>query len=190
LLSIFLPIYLYIWDLFLTKLVTKVKAYTKSVEVHPQQASSSGWCGHGCWFIVARILDIKHTVFQVYSTDRGMKLKFPSAQKGTFWKRHLFFFFFAPSIPASFRLYSHVGLKLSQECHAPGWGFTTLTLGESPMGRFSAGWKFSHYHPCKMVQNYSCISFLMSAQFPHKMGVMKSLEWWNFALNSLHTQHV
>jgi hypothetical protein len=118
----------------------------------------------------------KHTVFEVYSTDRGMKLKFPSAQKGTFSKRHLFFFFFAPSIPASFRLYSRVGLKLSQECHAPGWGFTTSTLGESPMGRFSTGWKFSHYHPCKMVQNYSCISFLMSAQFPDKMGVMKSLE--------------
>jgi hypothetical protein len=41
-----------------------------------------------------------------------------------------------------------------------------------------------------MVQNYSCISFLMSAQFPDKMGVMKSVEWWNFALNSLHTQNM
>jgi len=50
----------------------------------------------GVSFIVASILDIKHTVFQVYSTDRCMKLKFPSAQKGTFRKRHLFFFFVPP----------------------------------------------------------------------------------------------
>jgi len=35
-----------------------------------------------------------------------------------------------------------------------------------------------------MVQNYSCISFLMSAQFPNKMCVMK------FALSSFHTQNM
>jgi hypothetical protein len=41
-----------------------------------------------------------------------------------------------------------------------------------------------------MLQNYSCISFLMSAQFPDKLCVMKSLEWWNFALSSLHMQNM
>jgi hypothetical protein len=30
----------------------------------------------------------------------------------------------------------------------------------------------------------------MSAQFPDKMCVLKSLEWWNFALSSLHTQNM
>jgi hypothetical protein len=105
-----------------------------------------------------------------------MQLKFPSAQKGTFRKRHLFFFVLCLLDTSLFSSLFPCGLKLSQERHAPGWGFTTSTLGESPMGRFSTGWKFSHYHPCKMVQNYSCISFLMSAQFPDKMGVMKSVE--------------
>jgi hypothetical protein len=81
-------------------------------------------------------------------------------------------------------------IHVFQDCHAPGWGFTSSTLGEWPMGRFSSWWKFLHYHPCKMVQNYSCISFLMSAQFPNKMCVMKSLEWWNFALSSLHTENM
>jgi hypothetical protein len=41
-----------------------------------------------------------------------------------------------------------------------------------------------------MAQNYSCISFLLSGQLPNKMCVMKSLEWWNFALSSLHTQNM
>ncbi len=130
-----------------------------------------------------------HSIWSIFYRPR-YEAEVSFRPKGNFLKTSPLFLFFAPSIPASFSLYSRVGLKLSQECHAPGWGFTTSTLGESPMGRFLTGWKFLHYHPCKMVQNYSCISFLMSAQFPGKMGVMKSVEWWNFALNSLHTQHV
>jgi hypothetical protein len=53
---LFFYLFIYMWDLFLTELIIKVKPYNNSVEVHPQLSDIGHPVDGACWFTVAHLI--------------------------------------------------------------------------------------------------------------------------------------